>query len=407
MTYRSGASLAVLADDLTGAHANAARLSTRGRRATVLWHPDQLVNVPGDVVVNMRTRDRAEDPAQLSASWTTALLNAGFGQLELRVDTTLRGAAGDELAGVIGSLPRDPFVVALPAHPAGGRTTVDGIQRVDDESGSYTIPDTVQRLFGNQPAAVVPLRWMHAGPEAILDQLRTHFEAGCRRVLLDVTREEHLRFAAEAVHALRTTVADLITMSSGAWLAFHPPSSLTGVVVGVVASPTSANARQLETLRNRGDVAVLDVDPRSHLDPATVLASVTTSTWAVVLDTTTPIPKEGETPSPGWGASAARAARLVAETLEVAGLPCRGFVATGGDAAAHLVDELEAVALLPDREVEPLCARGQLVGGPWDSRTFVSKGGVLGDSQTLLRLLEAARTPSLLTENNSAKENHV
>ena len=86
------------------------------------------------------------------------------------------------------------------------------------------------------------------------------------------------------------------------------------------------------------------------------------------------------------GAAAAAAALLV--DAHERGLRCRGVVASGGHLASLLVDALGAQRLAVSGEVAPLCARGTVAGGPWSGLRVVTKGGLVGEDDTLTTLVE-------------------
>lgn len=406
MTGAAGPRLAVLADNLTGAHGSAAKLREGGRRVDVVWAPDQLEDVRGDVVVDMRSRDRAVRPADLARCWSERVAAAGHDDVELRVDTTLRGQTREELEGVLATAPPDTMVVAVPAHPGAGRTTLGGVQHVRDADGSYAIEDTAERLFGSAATATVPIDVVAAGTEAMLARLRGLRDGGVRRLLVDASHPAHLRTAAGATAVLRRD-GPVLTVSSGAWLAYRDvdPAAASvpaGVVVGVVASPTPANRAQLDAVHGCADVVVLPLPPDASLDVDAALRRIDDLTTAVVIDT---IGTSAQHPDGSWGVRAARGAAELAEALERTGRRCSGFVATGGDAAAALVECLGARRLRPEREVQPLCPQGRLVGGRWDDRSLVTKGGVLGVPTTYLALLHAAHEAGCTPSPSATKEN--
>lgn len=411
MTGTPGARLGVIADDLTGAHATAARLRGQGRRAIVAWNAAELEGIDGDIVIDMRTRDRPVEPRELARDWTTALRAAGCTRIELRVDTTLRGSGHAELAGVLeATAGDDALVIALPAYPAAGRTTEGGVQTIEDSSGYFRITDTASRIFGTDSVHSMPLSVVGDGVEALVTEILSAWASGARRMMIDAAHDWHLAIAAAAVEAVHASVPHVVTVSSGAWLAHYPCASRPGVVVAVVASPTPANRVQLQALRQQAGVAVVASDPSEPLVLADVEAALGGDPWAIVLDTTNVQIDEVDATDPARhpAEAAARAARLVAETLLREGTRCAGFVVTGGDAAIHLVESLGASSLLPVREVEPLCPLGLLAGGRWDSVPVVTKGGVIGSPSTLLRLITAASiAPSRVAEVVSAKERHV
>src|SRR3954468_2574817 len=221
--------IGVLADDLTGALGSAARLKAGGLDPVVVWRPEDLREPPRAVVVDMRTRDAPLGPRATAARWAERLRELGCECFEQRIDSTLRGAPAEELAGLLeGAGKTDAIVVAVPAFPDAGRVCAGGIQ-----AGV----DVAERLFGR--AQVVR-------PEA----LRSAIEAGATRLVVDGGREKDLLAAAQAVDGL-----DVVTVSSGGWLKYHPRARGEFVLV-VLGSNTELNHRQLARLRERGDVAI-------------------------------------------------------------------------------------------------------------------------------------------------------
>lgn len=378
--------LGVLADDLTGAHATAAQLVAQGRSASVVWSPHQAPTARDDLVADMRTRDRSERPGELAELWARTVADVGCTRVELRVDTTLRGAAAEELAGVVRGLRwADPLVLAVPAYPQAGRTTVEAEQRIDDASGRRRIRDAPQRLFGDAEWRPVPIDVVEQGPDVVRQHVLRAFREGVHRVLFDATSDAHLKVSAAAAESLHRDVPRLVTMSSGAWLRHYPAGAPDGFVVAVVASPTDANAAQLARLRADAGTVVV---PAGCADVDLALAGAPT---VVVVDTTSGPPTSSDP-----AAAAAETARAIAVSGAGQGLRCLGFVVTGGDAAAHLVDSLGADCLRAVREVWPLCPQGQLVGGDWSSLPIITKGGVIGEPDTLRMLVAEISTTQRL-----------
>jgi uncharacterized protein YgbK (DUF1537 family) len=221
--------IGVLADDLTGALGSAARLKAGGLDPVVVWRPEDLREPPRAAVIDMRTRDAPLGPRATAARWAERLRELGCERFEQRIDSTLRGAPAEELAGLLeGAGLRDAVVVAVPAFPSAGRVCAGGIQ-----AGV----DVAERLFGG--AEVVR-------PEGLRDRI----EAGATRLVVDGESERDLLATAEAVDGL-----DVVTASSGGWLKYHPRARGEFVLV-VVGSNSALNHRQLERLRERGGVAV-------------------------------------------------------------------------------------------------------------------------------------------------------
>ena len=69
-----------------------------------------------------------------------------------------------------------------------------------------------------------------------------------------------------------------------------------------------------------------------------------------------------------------------------------GIFATGGDLAAACFAELGADGLDVAGEVVPLAVGGSLVGGPWSGLPVVTKGGMVGDEETVVACLDFLAT---------------
>jgi D-threonate/D-erythronate kinase len=353
--------IGVLADDLTGALGSAARLRRGGLEPVVVWRAEDLPDAfrPQAVVIDMRTRDAPRGPRATAAAWAQRLRALECARFEQRIDSTLRGAPADELAGLLeGARLQDAIVVAVPAWPDAGRICVGGRQRA---RGTGREVEVAPALFGDARTEVLR-------PERLCERVRA---GAVRRFVVDGERDEDLRASAEAVAALEEPV---VTASPGGWLRYHPLAARAGgeFVLVVVSSNTAVNHRQLAALRAARDVTT--VGPAAG---GTLLVETITDSQP---DDIRRDPRHADR-------AAAAAAALLAGAHE-RGLRCRGVVASGGHLASLLVDALGAQRLAVSGEVAPLCARGRVAGGPWSGLAIVTKGGLVGEDDTLTALVE-------------------
>jgi uncharacterized protein YgbK (DUF1537 family) len=352
--------IGVLADDLTGALGSAARLRRGGVEPVVVWRPEDLPDAfsPRAVVVDMRTRDSPAGPRATAREWAARLRERGCARYEQRIDSTLRGEPADELAGLLeGAQLPDAVVVAVPAWPDAGRVCVGGRQRA---RGTAREIEVAPALFGEEPAEVV-------GPQALAERVRA---GAVRRFVVDGECDEDLRAAAQAVDTLREAV---VTASPGGWLQYHPNAARAGAefVLVVLSSNTSLNHRQLAALRERGPIA--DTPEQGG---------------TVLLETISQSQPNDTHRDPRHADEAANAAAALLAGAQERGLRCRGVVASGGHLASVLVDALGAQRLSVSGEVAPLCARGAIAGGPWSGLPVVTKGGLVGEDDTICALVD-------------------
>jgi D-threonate/D-erythronate kinase len=369
----AGPQIGVLADDLTGALGSAARLCERGLEPLVVWRPEDLPDAfrPRGVVVDMRTRDAPGGPRATAARWARRLADLGCERFEQRIDSTLRGAPAEELAGLLeGADLADAVVVAVPAFPDAGRTCAGGRQRA---AGTRREVEVAPALFGDAAAEVV-------APDALADRVRA---AAVSRFVVDGASDADLRATAEAVGALEAEGVPLVTASPGGWLRHHPRSARPGAefALVVLGSNTALNHRQLGALRDARAVALAGTAEPDW-------DAVARGGQTVVVETIEGSQPDDERRDPRLADRAADAAAAVLGRAHERGMRCRGVVASGGHMASRLVDALGAERLGVAGEVAPLCPRGTLHGGPWSGLPIVTKGGLVGEDATLDALVE-------------------
>ncbi|QIA27799.1 four-carbon acid sugar kinase family protein [Thermaerobacter sp. PB12/4term] len=425
------------------------------------------------------THSRAVEPAVARRRVRAAfqvLRRAGCRFFGKRIDSTLRGNLGAELAGALEALPGHMAVVVA-AFPASGRTTVggrllvNGVPLMATEAARDPITpvtdDHVARLVATQsglPAAYLPPDgdgYDHRLPE----RLRELHRAGTRVVVLDAARDADIETIAALVARARIPV---LAVDPGpffaAWVAHQlgeggadpdnhggpatsgspaaPPASGessrpvslasqraaaggAGPWLVVAGSLTDLTQRQLAAVTRRWPVPRLHATlPQLLADPVaaaqTLLPQIEAALarWGVAVVETD---RSAATTRPTAGAPApaarnagcsgaaipedlaqqvARQLGTLAATL-VDRLPgLAGLVLTGGDTAAAVAAALGAGALRVTGELAPLVAAGSLEGGRRPGLAVITKGGLVGDEDLLVRLLEPRVRP--LAEETAA-----
>lgn len=385
--------IGVLADDLTGALASAGRLRDGGLRPVVQWRPEPVAGTATAVVADMRTRDYGTDPRLRARTWAEHLRTLGCARMELRVDSTLRGAPAAELDGALaGWGARDPWVLAVPAFPEAARSVVGGRLVLADPAAPAYGTEVARVLFPEAPAGEVahlPVAVVERGTEAVVDAIRAAAAAKARRFVADASREDHLRIVAAAAAVLLERAVPLVTVSPGAWLRYHLAPAGQSYALVVVSSATRTNQDQLAELTRTHRAVVVGARE--------LLAGETTVDWSsvrhehatVVVETLSAPPHDD---AEAWmlASVAARAAAYVLEDgLGRGQASCTGVVVSGGQTASALMDALGVRWLDPDGELAPLCPRARLGGGAWTGLRVVTKGGLVGTKDTLTRLVDA------------------
>jgi len=177
--------IALIADDLTGAMDSGLQFGKRGLPTLVAMSPERLPDAEV-LVVDTDTREaRATEAYRRVGEVARALAGR---RLYKKVDSTMRGNVGYECRALLEAL-RPRAIVVAPAFPQGGRTTRDGIQRVDGKPLELTpfahdprwpmrqshMPTLLLQQAGRE-VGHVPLQEVERGPEALAAALEARPE---------------------------------------------------------------------------------------------------------------------------------------------------------------------------------------------------------------------------------------
>lgn len=405
----SSSSVTVLADDLTGANATGALFARMGLRTRTITGSAARLEASdrrsaGDADVTVVTTGTRTTPPHEAARVVAELLRSapGLARAPLvakRVDTTLRGPVAAELEALLACRRRTGVrvvAVAVPAYPAAGRTTVDGVHLLHGvpllETSAGQDPLTPVR--SSRVAELLTAGTCLRAEELHADVLRsgeaveriTRAVATADVVVLDAETEPDLTRLAGLVATVRHDQGvDIVPVDSGPFAAAYCAAlglrqqrydAPVLLVVGSTAEPTS---RQVEHAVETLGIRVIQADPAQLEDlvPRTrghLTGEARDLCWQVA-------PPRGSLD----GELAARiphalagAARQVLEETEVAGV-----FACGGEVAAALLEALDVHGLEIEGEVQPLVVTGRVRGGRWDRLPVITKGGMVGDDRAI------------------------
>jgi uncharacterized protein YgbK (DUF1537 family) len=409
----------VVADDLTGAMDTGQGFAQRGRAVRVVLAGDDGEERPtADADVLAVDTDGRDRPASDAARRVRAAIAAHPAPLVYKkVDSTLRGNVVAEVDAALDATGADLAVVA-PAFPATGRTTVDGVHRVDGaplaEAGYGVEESDLRRFFAasQYPVEHIDDAVVDGGETAVRDALAAASDRDSPAIAVcDAASEDDLRAIADGAGALD---ADVLYVGSGG-LATHvavpgdpPADSETAATTrddrtGVLGVVGSVNERTLTQLATVPDEAVVALDPAAAVrnpdatgrDAVAALATcLDDGARAVVTAATDPedvAAAERAAAEAGSDAGAAvRRALAAAAAGTVDERPVAGLVLTGGDVARAVLDALDATAI--DLDADPVAAgipAGRIRTGRAAGVRVVTKAGGFGERGAILNCLDA------------------
>ena len=208
--------LAIIADDFSGCtDAEIQLFPFSFRTVSLLPHaPVGPFLEESDVTIidsEARLAD-AEDAYRTTFALAQQLCQAGVPQTFKKVDSTFRGNIGPELSGAMDALGVD-FCALVPAYPANGRTTRNGIHLVHGKPISETefsndpvhpilcsrlrtlLQDQTEREVGE-----VALEAVRSGPAALSEALDQAQTAGVQIAICDAETDRDLEVIAAALH---------------------------------------------------------------------------------------------------------------------------------------------------------------------------------------------------------------
>ncbi|WP_226011137.1 four-carbon acid sugar kinase family protein [Halomicrobium salinisoli] len=416
-------SVAIAADDLTGAMDTAQGFAARGYGTAVVADPSAVgrADAPDEPVVALNTDSRYADPSAARGAVASAVTAAPARVVFKKVDSTLRGNLVPEVEAALSASGADVALVA-PAFPATGRTTEGGVHRVrgtpvaetehaDDPKGPTTssLPD----LFADaaHPVEAVPLAAVAAGSDRVAALVADAVAAADRPPILvcDATTADHL----EAIAAAGSEFDALYVGSGGLAEQVRVPgagprtdsreeqSIDPGAPLAVVGSVNQTTLAQLArvpadaVVELDGAAALADADEAARAGSAA--ADRLRRGEAAVLTAATDrgdverALAAGAERGLGDDAVRERVAGALASAAGVAvdeGSPS-GLLATGGDVAVDVLRELGATGVrLTGRAVEDGVPVGRLLDGPAAGTPLVTKAGGFGSESTLVDALD-------------------
>jgi uncharacterized protein YgbK (DUF1537 family) len=332
----------VIADDLTGACDAAVPFALRGLRVRVAVNGDAELGQTDVLAISTESRDGD------LASFRTALDRLPPLQPRIlfkKIDSTLRGNAGPEVAAALATFGCDAAVVT-PAFPAMGRMVEAGYLRVEGDSGF--IPIELAAHFRDLPAAGARFALRDAACDAHLDAIVREGLASGERIL----------WAGSAGLAAALARATGIGSPSG-W-AFSPAPA----VFCLGSDHAVTMEQQARLVEQRGAALFVAETVRNE-----AISEALEQGRHVVLRI-----RRGHTP-------AARIRQLLAGAAGP-------LVLCGGDTASLVCRALDVRAIELRREVAAGIPCGAIEGGPFEGMPVVTKSGGFGRPDALIEVAD-------------------
>ena len=383
----------IIADDFTGANDTGVQIKKHGLAASVLLKTDDLSQTQGSVVLDTESRViSAEDAyARVKEALQAALKEGEYEFLYKKVDSTLRGNIIAEVKAMV-EVCQPELVVFAPAFPKAGRTTENGIQKVN---GTPLLATEMVRDPRNPIAYDDIVKLLSEG----LNVTVTHHD-------LDAVRRDNLTLEKgyHTFDAVYTSDMQMIAKSvnenhkrtlwigsAGLAEGFFAEKYPNRPVLAIMGSVSESSMTQME-YANKHHVPIIEIDMTAILDGADckvwadeaikmlqsgsdliLTAARTKEDYQKVLDYAKQKNVSGVEVSDLTKETIGKLVSTILAKVKVSGL----FM-TGGDTAISIINHLGAQGSRIDSEVLTGFVLSRLQGGANDGLPVITKAGAFG-----------------------------
>lgn len=403
---KSVPTLLILADDVTGAADCAARCKGVGLPATiVLTSPTAAALPTGAVAVSSDSRYLAPAAAAAGVHDLFHTLQQAAPPSAIwykKIDSTLRGNIGAELAAMLALTPAaQPCAVISPGFPAHGRGLVDGYLVYDQAATPRVHLPTLLQQQTALPQASIGLAVVRAGVAALAAALDAGYRAGAQLLVIDALTEADLSTIYQATQqalpqalfcgsaGLMGVIAAALVAAQGETVgpALASPPALAYPLLAVVGSGSNMAHRQLLQLQQVPAVDIYEVDLAQQARVRVVAGQGSHAACALHLPPPVPNAQLEGALARQYAATLGDVAHQLIQQRQP-----RTLLLVGGDTAVHLLQLLGIEKLEVEAELLPGMPLTTGVAAAGQHYQIILKAGNHGDEQTLVTLFAYGET---------------
>lgn len=416
----------LIADDFTGANDSIVRFAMSGARSATIFDPlfrMEQVSQFHAVALNANSRGMSSEGAYQTNYAVIQRLALNEGDMVYKkVDSALRGNMGPEIDAILDGLGNEITALVAPALPDSQRSTLGGYQLIRETLVHETemaadpvtpvreshLPTLLART-SRRKIGYLPLGIISGGLEKTSKAFHEQTSAGCRIVVADACRNEHLDILAQ----LTVTSAAIILPCGSAGLAgalarriFPPPgmaspfeATSAGPIAAIIGSKSRTAFLQLrQALLDLNWLTEIEVDRIAITsafqgqDEIFRIRELAERAYAndrggiIIRPDADPTIDPEKISASLLAAGLGNVARMLVEEAGV-----KTLYLSGGDITANAVSALGGWGLTVRAELESGVCLGNLQGGRFEGLPIITKAGSFGDVGTLTRVLRILR----------------
>lgn len=417
--------IAVIADDLTGANATSVLLAKQGYSAVTYINESKFAAGGRQTadVISISTGSRGMCEKEASEAVCKAISKFDRETISLfskRIDSTLRGNIGAEIKAMLDYL-KDYTAIAVPAYPASKRTCVNGMLYVDgvllentdaakDAKTPVSCSDVrdIMRKQYNTRAALINIDSVAKGISFIKNEIVSAKESGCRVIVIDAVNDDDIKTIAKAAadSGIKVFSVDPGPFTSALAGELFDISQKHKKIFLAIGSITDLTNKQIESLNKTHSALLAKINCNNLLTSsgfeAELIKAETLITKqinafeivGIIADSSKIIDLKNEseklciTQEELSGLISNRIAQIALAIMNKFSKHIGGIYTSGGDITVAVLDAFNADGIYVKNEALPLAVYGSIIGGEYDNFSIITKGGLIGDENALIRCVE-------------------
>lgn len=437
--------IGLITDDLTGTMTCGVLLASIGLKASSYFSEDNLVGTESQdvIILSAESRNVSSDDAKRRVKKAyRALKSKGAIYFTKRIDTTYRGGIGYEVDAMLEELGKDSIAIMAPTMPGtrrilvGGYSVIDGValsETAVSKDVLYPVTEThIPTLIRSQSSyqvGEIHLDKVLQGKKTLTEAFINARKKGDRIIVVDSITNEHLNLIAQTINDLNW---DILSVDPGAFSqqlalvrGFGSREAIEkvddsniditdfkGKLLLVCGSATDVTRKQVEKLISNGNSEILSINvqrligdhikTREYVNevvayglnqlsnqkkPILIIETAVTSGTYNLLDLEIKNNiKKGEGSkliNNALGEIVSRIMREKDNKIEIEGL-----YMSGGDTLVSVLSSVGAAGIMLIDTVQPQTNYGKIIGGEFENLNIVGKGGLIGDDETLERVVK-------------------
>lgn len=416
----------IVADDLTGANASISLLKNL-KITTLLELNDKNLYSDYDAI-SCSTESRAISEVEAYNkvfNITKQYMHNDIVVYNKRIDSTMRGNIGAEIDAMLDALGDDRLAIVSPGYPSAGRTVVGGYLLVNgilvedtemavDSKNPVKISNCIEliKYQSKRKIASLQIDIVRTNSEVISKYIRDKYDEGFRIIVCDMVNQNHVKNISEAIleSKIKFIVADpspLTAKISELSIINKQKINQSKKILCAIGSISHTTALQVKTLYSNKTVGLIRFRPENLIDSSLYEKEINNivnevankfETFNICILVSENLyrdkPLDFDEIALISKTDIEYLSNLINERIAVSiekileKVKIDGLYTSGGDTTIKICSQLNSYSLDIQCSIFPLVVYAKLNGGKYQGLDLITKGGGVGDAESLIKCVD-------------------